>query len=189
MQKILCADVCLNAVAYFVAVRLRSRIEHNSEYCLLYKKVFTNNTEAIRCELLNGADVRCSNVSMQTARPESMGSTAASDLHGGDADGEVEGHGQVYPPLPPAPQPGVDQAIPFSGLPKAGRPKDTHGAIHHTRHPCRHRMPDGSRREKPLMTPKFRASRPTGSMRLDVVIKPSTDCALMSCNLPTLLLK
>ncbi len=55
---------------------------------------------------------------------------AGVDLHGWDADGEVEGHEEVNPALPAPPQPGVDQAVPLCGLPKAGRPKNTHRAIH-----------------------------------------------------------
>ena len=60
----------------------------------------------------------------------------ASDLHGWYADGEEQGHSQVYPALPPSSKPCVDQAITLSGLPKACCPKYAHGAIHHTCHPC-----------------------------------------------------
>ncbi len=58
------------------------------------------------------------------------------DLHGWDTNGEVESHEEVNPALPAAPKPGVDQAVPLCGLPKAGCPKNPHRAIHQARHPC-----------------------------------------------------
>lgn len=62
--------------------------------------------------------------------------STAADLHGWYADREEEGHSQVHPTLPPPPQPCVDKAITFGGLAKAGCPKNTYSAVHHTCHPC-----------------------------------------------------
>lgn len=62
--------------------------------------------------------------------------STAADLHGWYADGEEEGHSQVHPTLPLAPQPCVDKAITFGGLAKSGCPKNSDGAVHHTGHPC-----------------------------------------------------
>ena len=61
---------------------------------------------------------------------------AGVDLHGWDTDGEVESHEEVNPALLAPPQPGVDQAVPFCGLPKASCPKNPHRPIHQACHPC-----------------------------------------------------
>lgn len=58
------------------------------------------------------------------------------DLHRWDTNGKVESHEEVNPALPAPPKPGVDQAVPLCGLPKAGCPKNTHRAIHQARHAC-----------------------------------------------------